>query len=348
LTQPLRALRAIEAAGVGGVADATWLVVIGFACFRVPDLVRALTKLSHLPLQTVAVEILASARQELLEAVVVVLGAALAVTVAAGRGRRAPSNDLELGAVAFVPFFAVHAAYRTLTLFTPLPRSFDRGAIVVAAIAALPWVVLAVMVARSRSAPEEGGSIAMAPLQPTPVSSIPASARVAAAALAAVLGAALFVNAGWAVQNGHAIRPLPRGKEAPPFSLPRIDGGPGEVSLGQFRGKVVLLDFWATWCRPCIAMMPTLHSLHEEWRSRGVEFVGISSDSPPESVRALLRDHPAPYPMVIDLKGEVSGEYKVVALPHMVLVGRDGAVRKAFWGVTSRAELAGALAAAVE
>jgi len=76
-----------------------------------------------------------------------------------------------------------------------------------------------------------------------------------------------------------------------------------------------------------------------------VEFVGINSDGPgvtPEAVLSHLKNHPAPYPIVMD-DGEVGGRYNVLALPHMVVLDRQGAVRNVFMGVTTQGELAAAL-----
>jgi hypothetical protein len=80
-----------------------------------------------------------------------------------------------------------------------------------------------------------------------------------------------------------------------------------------------------------------------------VQLVGVHGPSVPEDeVRAFLRERPTGYPMLLDADGQVNDLYKVVALPHLVLVGRDGAVLKTFWGVTSRYEIESVLAAAVD
>jgi thiol-disulfide isomerase/thioredoxin len=350
LAEPARALADVDLRG-GGVRDAAWLVLIGVLCFRLEDLTRALLGLSHLSLGTVIRQLLAVVSREVQEAVVVVIAAGVAVVIGAGRGRRDPSRDLELGALAYVPFFAARGVYRALehqALGGPLPLSANQLATSVAALWALVLVVLAIRQARRRPL-STGGTVppVAVPVPQELRAGVPS--RVAASALAAVLGASLFSNAAWVTRHADAIRPLARGKEAPSFALPRIDGKPGQLALDGLRGRVVLLDFWATWCQPCVQMMGTLDGLYADWRGRGVEFVGINSDGTlvdPDEVSAFLRARPASYPMVIDRDGEVGSRYKVVALPHMVLVGRDGTIRQSFWGVTSHTELSQALSAA--
>jgi len=183
---------------------------------------------------------------------------------------------------------------------------------------------------------------------PGPLPTPGTRARLAVAGLGALAGAALAVNGTWVAQNADAIRPLVRGKEAPDFVLPRVDGQPGTLSLVSLRGQVVLLDFWAKWCQPCVNMMSTLHGIQEDWKGKGVQLVGVHGPSVPEDeVRAFLRERPAGYPMLMDAEGRASDLYKVVALPHLVLVGRDGAVLKTFWGTTTRLEIEGVLEAAV-
>jgi peroxiredoxin len=347
LAEPGRALPLVDRHATG-VRDAGWLVLAGIVCFRLEDLMRAILGITHLSLGTTIRQTLAVVSFELREAILIVLPAAIIVTLAAGRGRRDPSRDLELGAACYVPFFAVRSLYRTLdheAFLGPLPREVNQVASLIALAWALVIVGLGVREARRRPLDSSVAGADAGRADPW----LRRRSRVAVTAFAALLGAALFVNLGWVLRHVDAIRPLGRGTEAPAFSLPRVDGKPGEVSLSGLRGKVVLLDFWATWCAPCLHMLPTLHRLYGRWQGQGVEFLGISADGAtvsPEQVTALLRANPSPYPMVIDRDGEVGSLYKVVALPHMVLVDRQGSIAKTFWGVTSETELTQALTAA--
>jgi thiol-disulfide isomerase/thioredoxin len=165
----------------------------------------------------------------------------------------------------------------------------------------------------------------------------------------ALLVVGLVFNVVWASRHFDVLRPMEHGEAAPEISLPRVDGTAGRVTLSSLRGKVVLLDFWATWCPPCIQMLPILHDLHKEWAPRGVEFVGVDSDGPQstvEEVRDFLIEHPAPYPIVLD-DGTANSLYKIRALPQMVVIDREGAVRRVFIGFTTRRELASAFADAL-
>jgi cytochrome c biogenesis protein CcmG, thiol:disulfide interchange protein DsbE len=351
LVEPRQTLARVEVMG-GGLRDVAWLVLIGIVCFRLEDVTRALLGITHLSIGYVVRHMLSVVSFEVREATLVVLPAALAVTLAAGRGRRDPSRDLELGALAYVPFFSVRAFDRTLDLeafFGPMPLVVEHVFTALAFLWACVFVGMAIAIARRR----EILTAKPDPIAPLPLAPVAAFAgprlrsRITVAALGALLGAALFVNAGWVARHADAIAPLARGKAAPNFSLARVDGKAGQVTLAELQGKVVLIDFWASWCQPCVQMLPTLHRLYEEWREKGVEFVGVNSDGPavtPEELKAFLAERPAPYPIVIDRDGTVGGQYKVVALPHIVVVGRDGSISRTFWGVTSAREIAGVLA----
>jgi thiol-disulfide isomerase/thioredoxin len=218
------------------------------------------------------------------------------------------------------------------------------------AVAALVW--RAVRVARARPAAKPAaadGPAAPAP-DPAPPVSTPAPARVAAAAVGALVLALAAHGAAWSARNIEALRPISRGQSAPDFSLARVDGTPGAVALSGLRGQVVVLDFWATWCPPCIQMIPVMDGLAGAWGPRGVSFVGINSDAgaTDDVIREFLGAHPFTYPVVRDGDGQVGERYRVEALPTIVIVGRDGSVRSSFVGYTMKGTLDKALRDAVE
>jgi thiol-disulfide isomerase/thioredoxin len=356
LVAPGAALRRIDAQG-GGFRDALLLVVLGTIALRLPQLMEALLGLSQLS-QGALLRVVAVFSNEARDAALVVIPASLLITVLAGR-RRDPSLDLELGAACFAPFFVLRAVVRVIAGGGHLAEGTLPPAVGYAPAAA--WAALvcakAVMTARAR-APRAAadGDAAASPAAPgdqapTLAPELPPAPAVRAGALAlALLVAGLGSNVVWASRHFDALRPMAHGEAAPDFELPRLDGRADRLSLGALHGKVVLLDFWATWCPPCLQMMPILHDLHRDFGARGVEIVGINSDgggTTAAEVQEFLRGNPAPYPVVLD-DGSANRAYKVRALPQMVLVGRDGAVRQVFIGYTSRSTLATALTKALD
>ena len=115
------------------------------------------------------------------------------------------------------------------------------------------------------------------------------------------------------------------GEPAPDFDL----AGPGgdALMLSSLRGKVVVLDFWATWCPPCQKEMPVLQKLHEQFGSRGVVIVGVNIGEEPQQVGDFARELGITFPVVLDTDGSVSTEYGIEAIPTVILVDGDGVVR---------------------
>lgn len=111
---------------------------------------------------------------------------------------------------------------------------------------------------------------------------------------------------------------------APDFTLPDLAGG--QLKLSTYRGKVVLLDFWATWCDPCREQTPRFIDLQKQYGNQGLQIIGISMDDDPEPVRDFCRRFQMNYPVVMGNAkiGELYGG--VLGLPIAFLVGRDGRI----------------------
>ena len=123
------------------------------------------------------------------------------------------------------------------------------------------------------------------------------------------------------------------GREAPNFSLQGLDGA--TVQLADSRGKVVMVDFWASWCPSCRQEAPHLVELYEEYRGRGVEFIGVAIWDFPDDLNTYVEQFGLIYPNALDEKGTVAIEYGVVATPEKFFIDRDGNIVRKFVGPTS-------------
>jgi peroxiredoxin len=113
-------------------------------------------------------------------------------------------------------------------------------------------------------------------------------------------------------------------ERVPDFSLPDTSGR--TVALRQFQGKVILLDFWATWCGPCKKEMPGYEDLYRRYKSRGLVVIGIALDSSPAQVRRFAKEYGITYPLLIN--GMNVDRYGVLGIPATILADRQGIVRK--------------------
>ena len=112
-----------------------------------------------------------------------------------------------------------------------------------------------------------------------------------------------------------------------PYPIIAKDLAAQSVSLEAYRGKVLLLDFWATWCGPCLKEIPGLQALYAQGHAQGLEVLGISLDSDAQQWKQFLNKHAWPWRQMQDADGQVAQHYNVARIPYTVLVGRDGRVR---------------------
>jgi thiol-disulfide isomerase/thioredoxin len=106
-----------------------------------------------------------------------------------------------------------------------------------------------------------------------------------------------------------------------------VDGK--EFDLSKLQGKVVLIDFWATWCGPCVAELPNVIKAYKEFNPKGFEIVGISLDQDKATLEAFVKEHGMTWPQYYDGKGwenEISTKYGISSIPAMWLVNKKGMV----------------------
>ncbi len=116
-------------------------------------------------------------------------------------------------------------------------------------------------------------------------------------------------------------------------------GSPGQANLGALPGKVVLIDFWATWCGPCHEAARAYERLYQAYRARGLEVYGVSVDDNPEPIGQFLAEQGVTYPILLDPAAQVSGpRFEIDAIPLTVLADKKGQIRFTHHGFEGDAE----------
>ena len=124
-------------------------------------------------------------------------------------------------------------------------------------------------------------------------------------------------------------RPPRIGTSAPAFTVQDADR---KISLTDYRGKVVVLNFWASWCAPCAEEMPSLVQLNERFKDKGVTVVGVSIDVDGDAYHKFLKDYKIDFPTVRDPDQKTSGLYGSFKWPETYIIDRNGIVRRKFIG----------------
>jgi peroxiredoxin len=122
---------------------------------------------------------------------------------------------------------------------------------------------------------------------------------------------------------------IQKGDSAPVFTLPSLEGS---ASLERYRGKTVLLNFWATWCPPCIQEMPSLEALHRRFAGKNFQVLTINLDERPQNVEFFLKRTPLTFPILFDPHGDVAALYSTYQLPETYLIDPKGRVLKKYIG----------------
>ena len=121
------------------------------------------------------------------------------------------------------------------------------------------------------------------------------------------------------------------GDNAPNFTLKNLDGK--EISLNQFRGKHILVNFWATWCGPCKIEMPSLEALYERFKDRNFVLLAISNDMfGANIVKPFVKAHNINFPVLLDQRLKVSNAFGVVSLPTTFMIDPQGKIIGALFG----------------
>jgi len=147
--------------------------------------------------------------------------------------------------------------------------------------------------------------------------------KLGAQALAVALVAGLLALLIWKVAQGSQNK-AKLGKPAPDFTLGRLDR-PGSLQLSSLRGKVVVLNFWASWCQPCKLEAPDLAASAKKWSGR-VVVLGVDVNDPSGDARGFMRKYGITYPIVHDNKNVTSPKYGLTGLPETFFLDRRGRI----------------------
>ena len=128
----------------------------------------------------------------------------------------------------------------------------------------------------------------------------------------------------WLVVHPHSRGPVKLGERAPGFTLPQLPSG--KLSLSEFKGHVVVLNFWATWCPPCVMETPSLEKFAAQMKPEGVTVLGVSVDENENQLKQFVQHYHLSYPVARDPGAALANSYGTYKLPESYIIGRDGHV----------------------
>jgi peroxiredoxin len=122
------------------------------------------------------------------------------------------------------------------------------------------------------------------------------------------------------------------GTAAPVCTLSEIGGDTPVYDTSRFRGKVVYIDFWASWCIPCAKSFPFMNQLNNDLKDKGLQLIGVNLDEDPADAKAFLEKTPVDFTLAADRDGQCAKKFDVKGMPTSYLIGRDGTVRHVHQG----------------
>jgi peroxiredoxin len=116
------------------------------------------------------------------------------------------------------------------------------------------------------------------------------------------------------------------GEHAPDFQLKSLDGK--TVSLSDYRGKTVLLNFWASWCGPCVGEMPYLQEIHQEWSAKGLVLLTVNVGESSYQANGFMQNYGLTLQVLLDTSGSVAEQYSIMGIPTTFFIDKDGIIQK--------------------
>jgi cytochrome c biogenesis protein CcmG, thiol:disulfide interchange protein DsbE len=148
-----------------------------------------------------------------------------------------------------------------------------------------------------------------------------------------VLGGGLFVASR---MLGDQLYPVSVGSKAPQFHAATVDSTPRTQTLADYKGQVVLLNIWGTFCLPCREEMPAIEKLHQAMAAQGLKVVAISIDDPgfEQKIRAFVKEYALTFQILYDPSGNIVNDYQTTGVPETFVIARDGVIRKKIIGAS--------------
>ena len=150
----------------------------------------------------------------------------------------------------------------------------------------------------------------------------------------AFVGLVVLILGGGLLAGTHYLRdelfPVTAGSKAPDFRATTVDNVPATKTLADYKGQVVLLNIWATYCIPCRTEMPSIQALQDRFGTRGLKVVAVSVDSPgfEDEIRKFRDQYGLTFEILYDAPGAIKTDYQTTGVPETFVIGRDGVIRK--------------------